>query len=40
MAFTAIVLVVLVVLAATGRKLLFASVDPDVAAARGLTRAP
>lgn len=39
-AFTAIVLVVLVVLAATGRKLLFASVDPDVAAARGVnTRA-
>lgn len=38
--FSAIVAVVLAVLALIGRKLLFASVDPDVAAARGLnTRA-
>ncbi len=39
-AFSFIVVVVLAVLALIGRKLLFASVDPDVAAARGLnTRA-
>lgn len=39
-AFSIIVVLVLAVLALIGRKLLFASVDPDVAAARGLnTRA-